>query len=694
MAISANLLKENNYSIQNILADNYIDNFEIKLLEFNDDIHKICVESDIEFYKILSESALKKSNSLTIQEGLINSTVKFISNIIQKFIDTIKSFFNFIKRKYGEEQAKRAEEIRKDFKARSNGKVYNNSGINKNKEYTIFIFPKDSEVEDKYFAACYNNLQPLMDKALSGEDIAEDSINKAIEMGFLVLSKSVPCSRTIFNNKVKNNEDFKELVSSNCCYKEKDEMTFVEYDDKFGDRINDFKRYKNSIASKVSYLGTMFEKNKIKYESRSLNLSESSKNSIMLILGGMKQLLDTVLWYSNKLVSSYSSFLNYYINTLNTALNESSMIHGEEFDGDTLFDNNDSRDFNRTEWLDLSLATESYMISSILSNTRRNIAIKEAKIFTSNDINMLSKLTSMREAEIKKASEGIMNVIKEIGRIIDEFIAKMQDAVSVNANIIKNNQDIIYNKPFKFNTASSQGDILSGIERIKKDLTIKPFDYNSMKDDLKDDKTFFKKHIEPSLNSISKSKERSGFHYDDNMSIANYCKAYFGAPLEGLEKCTYDAATLQKIIIENKDFLESPHAFIRQIKGAKSELENQAKRFQSELDNSAKNNTETEANNSINNESNYYSELYGRYIPLSEIDIKGENPETNNTSNKIENDQSSSNKVSFQSCIKVWLNTYRTVLMAKITGAEFIRKELMSIIKTQIKAYKPKSNNK
>ena len=85
-------------------------------------------------------------------------------------------------------------------------------------------------------------------------------------------------------------------------------------------------------------------------------------------------------------------------------------------------------------------------------------------------------------------------------------------------------------------------------------------------------------------------------------------------------------------------------------------------------------------------ESMYYSELYQRWF--TEADFQAPASEGGNeASGNTEGGSKSDSKSGF----KTYISAYRSVLLAKLTGAQFVRSELMALMKAHVKVYNPKA---
>ena len=217
-----------------------------------------------------------------------------------------------------------------------------------------------------------------------------------------------------------------------------------------------------------------------------------------------------------------------------------------------------------------------------------------------------------------------------------------------------------------------------------------------MKDDLSNEKEFFYKRIKPSLNG---GKHPRINWNDTNMTVAEYCKAYYGAsiPEDKAAKVDISAADLQANIADIISFLEAPNALMANIRAELTTLKSQANRAASDAKADQTNSvdkptegvpekTSASETSETKQESMYYSELYQRWF--TEADFQAPASEGGSeTSGNAEGGSKSDSKSGF----KTYIQAYRSVLLAKLTGAQFVRSELMALMKAHVKVYNPKA---
>lgn len=695
MIFSSTILNEQNksnntssLSLRN-MQESMHDSFIYDLLESNDIMHQLDTEENIGYYRYLAEYSNGTCTELVMNEGIVSGIHNLLSKAIQVIIDLINKFINFIRGGAAKASAARAKKTAEEFKQTTTDGIDPESNLAATKRLKVFIRPNISDVNEGRISGCVNNLTSALDRALSGGDVGnKDDIDKHVEMAYKVLSKIVIKSRDTYKEKVVSSETFRGAVSADVIYAEDRDMKVSECIAIELKRQEDNYNLARESEAKMAKIRSILVDYEKKLESRNGAIKPEARDYAKSIINKIQIIVNDVIWYFGRLTSINVQGSAYVENLLKKAkgepVKESSTIHGEMFDGNTLFDNEDYRDFNRTEWLDLELTAECYAFSAEARESRRRIAANEAAIFAEGfGYDTFKKLVAMREAEEKKLGDRFMEIIKNIMAAIDKFFANLRDKLSLDADYIRKNMQYI-NKPFNFQELKSTGDVINGLDRILNDkLTLKPYNYASMQNDLADEKEFFRNHIRPMLKPVRKEAEGS------DVSPAEYCKAYFGAsmPKDRYAEINIGNEELEGARRDIMDFLLNPNNKLSKIRDEVRKLEQEAKKASTKVgekpsenpadevktgtdkkDDSDNQNTQTATNaeGEAKQESMYYSELYQRWFTEAEVN-GGETAQE--TAKKSEKDG-----------FKSYINAYKNVLLAKLTGAAFVRSELMQII--------------
>lgn len=637
------------------------------LLEYNSRMHEIDVAEKIRYYRILKESSAETENP-RLSKALSDSIKITIYDAIQTMLDNIKDYRYHCLCSTNEQR-----KILADFNAtlkRSKGLISDEAKYEL-QEFCFFDHrdwtlksPAFFEIIDRQV----NILRDIIDHNCYNEDCYEKLKNVFESI------TGVPSDK--FGDLIRKKTNQKQIVK----------CAFYEFNGYYAsqDILN-----QEDYAIIMRNIAQSLERLQIYIMHKEFTNAVDASNPLFreIVLKSLSAIADSVMsWlhYESAMTFADVKSAEYYIKTINNinlinAKNESGTIHGEPFNGDTLFDNNDKRDFNPTEWLDLELTTESYEIYSAILETKRAIAVNEAIIMSDGGIDTFRRLQVMREAELQKFKDSLMEIIKRIGEAIEKFIANLKDKLGLNTKFIKDNSDAI-NQPFKFEKVASYGDILAGLYRIKKEIMIDAFNYDLMKNRLENSDDFFrdlgKKHLNES------SQHRKIDWNDTKLTPIDICKAYFGAsmPEDKYPKCEYTAAEVERARRDIIAYLQDQQ-FISSIRKEKDKLETEIKK---EANNIISNTTpeNPEPQTASAHESMYYSELYQKWFTEAEIQMGTDGSDGANADSKSKE----SNKA-----FKTYLGVRKSIILSKITAAEFIRNEWMSVMKKHAQSYGKKA---
>lgn len=709
MNFSSQILKENASSIDNKFnnvfesRDSDNDSYLYGLLEFNYQLQSISLEERINYYRSLKEASLNETSLIVLQEGVLSGIANFISNIFKSIINAIKRFCDFIRGK--------------GHKSSSSSSSANNNQNNNSKEFEkkkmelldmeievqIFHYPKPDEITDSYINNSITNLTGLLDGIIKSNthSISGDVSDKNLKICYTTLAKAF--SKKYSSELPSNSDEFKSYMKK-IVYTTTEKMTPRNYlDMAFKQWVTD--KDIHLYSDKLKLLQDTLKLKQIEFDkmianNKTLNISEEEVEKARRIMGYMSEVCLSAI-HGIDACCTMNNKLSKYIVKINNDLtmrarkeseetkHESSMMHGEIFNGDTLFDNEDLRDFNPTEWLDLQLTTECYEIHSQLMESRRSIAVNEAIILSNPSIDTYRRLVTMREAEGEKLGNKMNDIMSRIRQILDQFFSKLKDTISINVQYMKKYKDLI-DKPFQLSSVKSKGNILFGLEKLNDNIKLVPFNYENMKEYLIDKKTFFKKYI---LESMKDPSTKRNLIWDDNMTITEYCKIYFGgsASEDQYNLCEYKSSDLENSRTKIINFLTTPNVIISNTRAELAKLEIEAKKIASEVSKptasvkqlgSETNEKPIEGSKQTTQNASYYSDLYSTWF--TEADIKMDNTAKASESNESGNTNDKNNG------FKVYIDAYKDVLLSKITAAEFVRSELMQIVRAHVESYMTK----
>lgn len=732
---SINTLKENNNTLNiNNITENSNKSYLFDLLESNDIIHDIMSSINCDMYINATNSILTETSMY--QEGVLSTIKEKISNMIQALIDFITKFT--LK---NNKNAKFVKEHLQSFKKKTNnfsgsfyeddynsfiqiekGKYPNvkisDDEIKKAKEQTIqnfnnkelkfnvpvFILPNIADINDKCVEPAITNFIKSINEILDGKSPSTPTKSQ-LDNAFGVLAKNIKGSRNNFNKPVTDRKSFQEYIKGNVAYMDQKSKTFEELS-------LDLKKYEEDFNS--DYFSTYLKKDldDIKNKARNVvdSLSDENIKNYNIYFEYTRQIVNAYIWCQNYINNMQSNRISRYINICkdiqynrlyvnpykNASQNESSYIHGEPFNSDTLFDNEDLRDFNRTEWLDLELTTECYSMKYDMIEAQRRAILQEALILTDDKTNKIKRLIAMKEAENGKLTNSASNIIANIRKIIDKFLSTIKDKYGNNAQFLRQYEKEIDKPINKDAKIVSKGDILAGMYRIQDNINFVDYNYDTLKDDLQDKETFFKKHILNTLNSNSNYSKIKNNNFENGMNITDYCKAYYGASVakEDDKGFEFTGAEIETNKSNIKKFLQNSNTFINSIKSDINKLEEQSKKISVNQSNNQQNSTNTNNQNNSSKSSgetkqeSYYSLIYNKYITEADIDMG-----TTNNSDGNNNEENNKNNTE-ASAFKVYMDAYKDVLLSKITAIEFIVSELMQILKAHVGVKDaPKENN-
>lgn len=739
------------------------------MLEFNDKLHEIDINDKLEYYRALKESCDNEDKGLApVNEvvgavlavgliAIITAMCVAISKIIQLFTQS-KNFCKKVKDDVEGAYKKAKSSFNKSSSTQNSSNSntstsYSSSGLSSSttsptlytqQEFTMYKCLDRVQAFADAFNHATQNLVVATNLAVNGQSKNDDP-SKPVAIAYKLLNKqcrNLPGNRKDFNEDITDAASFKKYMTENFIYEYTKKVTAEEYILTFVN-IDDMGSGKaigalNSMKRSLDDCKKTFERNK---ESMTKEKQEVAQRYI----NALKEMINAGLFVLNK---NNSNFMAYAKSARNMAYKfsvdqektgtrqaydrqevnnfkgkpddlpnyvESGLIHGEEFDSNTLFANKDMRDFNPTEWLDLSLTTECFEAKYILDEANRRIALQEAMILTDNDFRKFDRLISMREAEAEKANTGMKGVMESIKKAIEQFLNKLKEVSKKNLNILNRNESFL-KQPFTIEKVVSDGDILAGMYRIQKDINLVPFNYEQLKNDLGDKKVFFSKHVIQTLGNTSSNYSKRNVKWDDNMTIVDYCKAYYGGRLDPNKypRCEFNTKDLEDNRENIIKYLKDP-SILNKIKGMERKLDAESKKVTNSIANPVNNNQNTTNNNTNNNSNNnqtpatgnaasnnnnsnaannnttvqhnsYYSNLYGAFFTEADIN-KGQtnnnqqNNSTTNTGNNTAADNGAANKASKESdAFKVYMECYKDVILAKLTASEFINSELTQIM--------------
>lgn len=681
------------------------------MLEYNSDIQDIDLKHKIIQYRNMVEAVYANDNNQSISvynENIIVDGINKLIEMIKKLIEFIK---NSIKNLFG--GFKKKAQNAKDTVQQAENAPKNAFDWDRVCKFKVFCYPDITKIDSsKIVGGLKGLLDPLnMLAEGSNRDGADEVVLRTTYKSiFRLLNKNIKSSRPPVNKyegKVEDGKSLREFTKQELCFVVYEEMTFRDWYNKFKNDTSEALKLGSKYADEQGIFIRQLKAAETTLENaKRKSLSSDVVAKMTTTVGYIKDVVDSYVALIATIEKYHSSYLNYGTEIINSMkrgvmndysnhkdyTNESGMIHGEPFNSDTLFDNEDPRDFNKTEWLDLNLAVECFAMKHELTEIRKRIVIKEACILADEEPNKISRLNAMREAEEKKSTSVVMSIINKIKEIFSKFTQAFNERFSTINLYIRHNKEII-DKPITIQSMKSGGDIVAGMYRCQNNINVIPFDYNAMKADLVDKKTFFKNKILPTLGKNNQTSKRK-LDWTDDMDVATYCKIYFGAsmPEDKYPACAYTGNELEQNKKNIVRFLTEKNISF----SAKKDLDNlerESKRMAPVVSNntsaggaakpaegigggsSSGSTTGSGEGTSSKTESMYYSELYDRWITEADIDV-GVSKEGDKPASTPNNDT--------YNAYRVYMEAYKDVILAKMTACEFITSEFKQLISMHV----------
>lgn len=231
----------------------------------------------------------------------------------------------------------------------------------------------------------------------------------------------------------------------------------------------------------------------------------------------------------NKLIDNareeFNSFIKDSKRKYSNFINESIAIHGEIVDADTIFDNKDPNDFNRTEWVDLTLES-TYAINRSYNELIANRFYRECSILAS-DITPSEKLNAiirLNEADGFKSKTFIGRAIDFIKKIWAKFLEKLYSIGKDNTAYLEKYKKIIMEQRPKSQDIKIK-DFNTAIRRLV-EAKINYFDYNLIKDKLATEEDA-QNWVKTELNKHRGATAYSDSILDSMKDYIGWCKAFF-----------------------------------------------------------------------------------------------------------------------------------------------------------------------
>lgn len=380
-------------------------------------------------------------------------------------------------------------------------------------------------------------------------------------------------------------------------------------------------------------------------------------------------------------------------------------IHGEEFNADTLFDNDSLEDFNKTEWMDLSLIESEYENRKLYRKLYREAYYKECRMYLSDQGPSIERLQMINEEMDQKTKQAYW---ENIQRVVREFINKWSNKLKNLSNtdkpyllkykdtILKDDRDANI-----FNGASTGGYIFTGYKILNSNTFKFPsFDYDpnspEKNEKFKDKDTYLK--------SIINSDSFKGNHIKPEHKTENandFLKRYFGAmigkdvKITGIDKDIYETnmlSTMYGLLLNPTRIIDKINGDFNKIKSAVDMKDNTIKSQQA--------NAQVQQNSAYS----YVSDKFIHEFESAEPSKTGnnddtkqdspQNPATPNVDNNTNNQQQEKKTgVDYETAKRTYIQAMNDIIKAQLTAVEYIRNEFRQIIRHKVNHYFPDAKN-
>lgn len=338
-----------------------------------------------------------------------------------------------------------------------------------------------------------------------------------------------------------------------------------------------------------------------------------------------------------------------------------------------------------------------FLSEQIIEQSKFEACINES-ILISSGTNNLQNIQLLEESVVDKLKEGIMRLLESLSKIWAKFQESMATLIKKDKDYLEKYKEIILKKK-PINADYNMYDYQRGVSNLL-NSPVPVFNYNTMKDDLKDKETFINKYL---------SKYKAG---NDKTNFVDGVKAYLRGSVEQkkINSSQLNMTDIYNYCYTYKKMEDLIHKDLQYIEKAGKDAINMVEKMGRE------NKIAQESTNIFEN-NKYYSFLYEAYITEEENpgDKKKESNPSNPAASRTVNDGSASNgsgpdkqykgttgdkkddnnKMKEEDVdgsvkvvtdrIRVYLNVCSEFIGAKQSIAEEIYKAYMSIIKAHVR---------
>lgn len=399
-------------------------------------------------------------------------------------------------------------------------------------------------------------------------------------------------------------------------------------------------------------------------------------------------------------------------------------IHGLEVDAESIFDNGtDDGEFNRTEWMDLTLEN-AYELDKVLKYVGVHQYLQEAQVLLDPD-SSFEDMIHIQEAVVNRIKNAVNKAIQAVKQLVNKFIEKVRAIGRNHTPYLKKYKETILNQRPKSEVVKIR-DFETAMKRIM-NSAVPNVQYNQLKNALNNiqpdqaEQAVFDKIIKgrlPDFNSV-----QSG----PNDSIADICKIYFccseQAPMIERDMQTFNMTDIYNFLIDTDKI-------VNQIKKDMKSLETNANMLATAAE---KENPQQQTNNSqpaqqsqpqppaqtggpangsqnVNasaimfSDRSMYSSVLESVISLQEFEVaKQQQPKSDNMGARMQNVQGDNYKDQnaadqdlknagggsdqTRNEVATYVKVAQTVLAAKMTSVEFFSNELFKLVRHHVQNF-------
>ena len=397
----------------------------------------------------------------------------------------------------------------------------------------------------------------------------------------------------------------------------------------------------------------------------------------------------------------------------NFSVHEAMEIFGDEITSKSLFDDLDPEDFNRTEFMDLSLVAEHVYNMDRIEGRKYAIAL-EASLLAAGKYDELYKVNEAIGQSIKS---GVSKLIEAVRKMISKFTETiMGNFATEKAYLTKYKNAILNSKVPGDYKITFETDILTAMKRLNEEFKIPTTSYTELvkkPERFESIDAFFDKGADFGI---------TGFNRNRDVSLAEDLKIFWGYKGEGAQKREVSFSEINgNTIIDIYNFLLKTEKEAGRLRRESRNLDRTYKNYEMSAKQyagdrkpggSATPAASGQADQNVSS-SYYFSAIYDTFMeanptvtpsepkPAANNNQQGNNnqnqqkdattgtPATNtkmtrgDTDNEVKKTTDDESKIVRN--MEIYTKTCQAVISARATGYEYVHKQLMYIIRYIVK---------